>query len=235
MQKIFITSSGTGIGKTLVTCALAKAFKNQKKKVHALKPVISGFNENVVPNDLFYICEAIGANYLNSVDKVCFAKYKMPLSPDMAARNSDDPEINFKQLKEFCEGKKHEKKDYLLIETVGGIGVPLNSKKNTLDLLNSIDAKVVMVAGSYLGSLSHTITSYKLMESIGKKPNLLIISQNYTKSNPLYIPLNQTIKSLENFISTPMIGVEKIAGAESAKINKLSQILLDEAIPDIIG
>lgn len=233
MKKIFVTSSGTGIGKTLVTCAVTKALKVSGKKVHAMKPVISGFNQNIVPNDLFYICEALGINYLTSLKNVNFAAFKLPFSPDMAARLQKIPEIKYNDLKKFIEAPMP-KTEYLVVETSGGIMVPVNSKYTFLDLIEGSADKIILVSGSYLGALSHTLTNFKLLSDAGKKPGLLIVSQNFAKKDPLYIALPDTIKSLEKFISVPIIGVEKLTGAESAKINRLAKILTDAEILKII-
>jgi dethiobiotin synthetase len=220
MKKIFITSSGTGIGKTLVTCAVTKALKDSGKNIHTVKPIISGFNPNIVPNDLFYICESLGINYLTGLKKVNFASFKRPLSPDMAARVEKTKEVDFKKLVKFLDDNDN---DILVVETSGGIQVPINSKKTTLDLIKTSADVTILVVGSYLGSLSHTLTSYELLKLSKKTPVLLIVTQNMAKSDPLYIPLKETIKSLENFVSVPILAVEKLSGTETAKINKLSK------------
>ncbi len=223
MKKIFVTSSGTNTGKTLVTCAIAKALKNSGKKVHAIKPLISGFNKNIVPNDIFYICEALGANYITHLEKIFFTSFKNPLSPDMAARVEKIPEIKYDKLKDFIDGQK--KCEYLVVETSGGIMVPINSKKTFLNLIEDSADKIILVLNSYLGGLSHGLSAYKLLADAGKRPDMVIVSQNLGRKDELYIPLSETIKSLEKFITAPIIGVEKLPGGETQKINKLSKIL----------
>ncbi len=222
MQKIFVTSSGTGIGKTLVTCALAKALKNNKKKTFAMKPIISGFSLNVVPNDVFNICESLGINYISEREKVNFLQYKLPMSPDMAARIGKEKEVNFKQLLSFCDSAP-KRTEYNIIETVGGLMVPVNSKKLSIDWVKNSADRVVLVVGSYLGSLSHSLSAYKLLQDIGKKPCLVVVTQNLSLSDHLYIPLKETIKSLENFISSPILAVENLKGDDKHKISKLSR------------
>ncbi len=222
MQKIYVTSSGTGIGKTLVTCALAKVLKRQKKKTYAMKPIISGFSLNVVPNDVFNICEALDLNYITEKNSVNFVAFKCAMSPDMAARVGKEKEVNFKQLLEFCD-KAPKRTEYNIIETVGGLMVPVNSKKLTIDWVKNSADKVVLVVGSYLGSLSHSLASYKLLQDAGKKPCMVVVTQSLSRSDALYIPLKETIKSLENFISSPILAVEKLSGDDKQKIDKLSR------------
>jgi dethiobiotin synthetase len=235
MQKIFITSSGTNVGKTLFTCALIETILNSGKTVHALKPIISDFDHNTVPNDLFYLCNSLGLGYTKeNLKKINHTTFSKAMSPDMAARVEKRPEINFESLKKFCEKPQKNKTDYLLVETIGGVMVPLNKNKTTLDLIRSGAETTILVVGSYLGSLSHTLTAYQVLVDAGKKPQLLVISQNLNKSEELYIPVMETIKSLEKFISTPIIGVEKLVGTETVRIQKLSKILTDAKILKII-
>jgi dethiobiotin synthetase len=222
MKKIFITSSGTNIGKTLITCAMIKCMQKEFPSVHAIKPVISGFNPNIIPNDLFYICESLGLNYIRDRNRVNFVAFKKPLSPDMAARLEKRPEVNFRRLVSFINESSCE---HLLVETAGGIMVPVNSRKTTLDLIASCADTLVVVTGSYLGSLSHTLTTLHVLKQAKKSPRLLIVTQSLERNDPLYIPLKETIKSLENFVSVPILAVEKLSGTEMTKINRLSRKL----------
>lgn len=231
MQKIFITSSGTNIGKTLITCAFAKALKNNGKKIHAVKPIISGFDFNQKPNDISLICGSLNIDYskknLKLINHISFQK---PLSPDMATRVEGRKQIDYRKLKSFLLSKDFLNYEYLLVETAGGICVPINNNKLTLNLIKDSADKIILVVGSYLGSLSHTITTYNLLKNAGKPPSLLIVTQNISPKDKLFIPIKETIKSLENFIAAPIIGLEKIAGNEVAKINKISKKLSDEQI-----
>jgi dethiobiotin synthetase len=231
MQKIFITSSGTNVGKTFFTCALAKHFINQKKSMHAIKPVVSGFEFDTIPNDIFYIANSIEIAYTKeNINKLNLYSFEKPLSPDMASRIEKKPYIDYEKLKSFCKKSLLKDNEILIVETVGGVCVPINQNKIFLDLIEDCADKVVLVVGSYLGSLSHTITSYKVLESVGKKPDLIVVSQNLPKSNELFIPVVETIKSLEKFTSCPIIAIEKLQGAETTKINKLTKILDDVEI-----
>ncbi len=235
MKKIFITSSNTNSGKTLFTCALADSIKQHGYAIHALKPVITGFDYNSLPNDIFYICGALGIKYdKKNIQAVNLYAYDKPLSPDMAARKEKKSYINYDKLLDFCSHTK-EKNDYLLVETAGGIMVPLNPDKTNLDLIREVADITILVVGSYLGSLSHTLSSYKLLCDQGRKPKLLAVMQNLGKSDQLYIPVLETVKSLEKFVATPIIGIEKLTGAEPLKISKLSKILSDAKILKILG
>jgi dethiobiotin synthetase len=235
MQKIFITSSGTNVGKTLFTCALIQAIKTENKNVHAIKPIISGFKESKKPNDISLIADSLQLEYnKKNISKINHLTFSRPLSPDMAARIEKKPEINYVNLVKFCKKAEDKKLDYLIIEGAGGVMVPINKTKTMLNLTQDVANKNILVVGSYLGSLSHTLTAYKTLENNKMKPNLIVVTQNLFKSEDLYIPVIETIKSLEKFVTCPIIAIEKIAGEESEKIKKLAKILTNAKILKII-
>ena len=126
----FITSSGTDIGKTLITTSLCYQLSAGGREVHAIKPIISGFNieEN---NDVFEILNSLNLGITEeNINKVSRYRFLAAISPDMAAKR-ERQEINFKELREYC--LSFSSSEYLLIEGVGGVMVPINSKFTTLD------------------------------------------------------------------------------------------------------
>ena len=111
MKRYFITAIGTGIGKTFITSALAQYLYKKNKNIVALKPVISGFNnDKVAESDSFIIAQAQNNNL--TIEEISPYRFVAPISPDMAAEAENRP-INFAQLLQFCQ--KHEHNDYLLI------------------------------------------------------------------------------------------------------------------------
>lgn len=235
MQKIFITSSGTGVGKTLFTCALIEVIRGENKNIHALKPIISGFKENKKPNDISLITDSLGLEYnKNNIAKINHLAFSKPLSPDMAARIEKRPEINYNNLTRFCKKFDKQNLDYLLIEGAGGVMVPITKNKTMLNLAQEVTDKNILVVGSYLGSLSHTLTAFEVLKNNHAKPSLIVVTQNLNKSEDLYIPILQTIKSLEKFVNCPIIAIEKIIGDDQQKIKKLAKILTNAKILKII-
>lgn len=207
IMKIFITSTGTNVGKTYVTNKLIKCLKtNSNKKIYAIKPIISGFIFAKKPNDISEICEALGIKYNKEIiKKIARYFYKKPLSPDIAARNSKEEKVKISEIIKFTNQFKHY--NTLIIEGAGGAFVPLNNTENTSDLIAKIADKIILVCGSYLGSLSHTISCFEAMKAKRIKPDFIIISQNLSKKDELYISEKETIKSLVNFIDIPIISL----------------------------
>ncbi len=164
MKRLFITGTGTGIGKTLVTCALA-----HQLKARALKPIATGFDANDAASDTALLLQVQG---LSNPDAISPWRFAAPLSPDMAARR-EGKTIVLDEVIKFCRDRKEQT---LLIEGIGGVMTPLNDRETVLDWMRSLDWPVLLVAGTYLGSLSHTLTALRALE--GLQVQGLVISES---------------------------------------------------------
>ncbi len=211
MKKYFITATGTGIGKTLITSALAYQLSKQGKRVKALKPVISGFDAaNAHTSDTGQLLEAQGLPVTpENVNIVSPWRFKAPLSPDMAAAD-ERKRIDFNALNGFC--RQQEDYDALLIEGVGGVMVPLTESQTTLDWMQALQYPVILVAGSYLGSISHTLTACQALLSRGLALDAVVISESEVSPAPLqrisehlqrFLPDNSAIYTVTRLDSSP--------------------------------
>jgi len=213
MKKYFITSCGTDIGKTLVTSSLCYQLRQKEKNVHALKPVISGW-KNEPEIDTFQILASLNLDPTReNIEKVSFYKFLQPLSPDMAAKN-EGKEIDFDQLQRFCLSfNDHE---YLFIEGIGGAMVPLNDNKTTLDLIQQLNFPAIIVVGSYLGAISHTLSTIENLYNKNVKISSVIVSESEDSS----VDLDQTISTLENFIDETIIKLPRIKTPNNDSLKK---------------
>jgi len=198
LKPIFITSTGTNIGKTYLTSLIIKKAQALNYKVNAIKPIISGFNiENFNTTDTGIISAALGKNQ-SSIEEVSPWRFEAPLSPDQAAYK-ENKEIVFKELIDFCLKNLNPIKninDIVLIEGVGGTMVPINNKYTTLDLMKALDIPVILIIGSYLGSISHTLNAYEVLIQNNININSIVISESEENN----IGINQTRKTLLNHI-----------------------------------
>jgi dethiobiotin synthetase len=82
---LFVTGTGTDIGKTYVSCALIRALKARGAVVDAFKPVVSGFDpKDAAGSDPARLAAALGAT--GDVFRIAPRRYRAPLSPNIAAR-----------------------------------------------------------------------------------------------------------------------------------------------------
>ena len=199
LKPIFITSTGTNIGKTYLTNLLIKRALKLNYKINAIKPIISGFNiAKLEETDSGIILKALSMDK-RRIDEISPWRFKDPLSPDMAAKLAKK-EINFKEIINYCNSYIKSKKDddILLIEGVGGTMVPINSKYTILDLIKKLNIPIILTIGSYLGSISHTLNSYEVLIKNNVNINSIVLNE----SNENNIGMKLIKSSLLNYIKT---------------------------------
>ena len=196
MTKVFITGTGTGVGKTYVTCNLINVLREAGKSVVGLKPVISGYSEDEIEqSDTACILTALGLGLEpQNVERVSPWRFQEPISPDMAAER-ENRKIDFLELVKWTSETSNDA-DFKFVEGVGGIMVPLSRASTVLDWIVALNFSVLLVGGSYLGSLSHTLSSIDVLRSRGVKVLAVIISESQEQP----VPLHDTAETLKNFV-----------------------------------
>lgn len=211
MSTIFVTASGTGVGKTLVTAALARQLRARGDSVDVLKPVISGFDPaDVETSDTGILIDALGEEISpDSIDRVSPWRFPAPLSPDMAAAR-EGRRIDFDALVEFCRIRS-EGRDRLLIEGVGGAMVPLTDSLTVRDWIAAADAPALLVVGSYLGTVSHTLTALEALRA--RKVAIAGIVVSESPDSP--VPVSETAMVIARFAGdVPIATVPRQQGAK---------------------
>lgn len=177
MTALFVTGTGTDIGKTYVSCALIRALKAKGAVVDAFKPVVSGFDpKDAAASDPARLAAALGDP--GSVFRIAPRRYLAPLSPNIAARlegdtlRLDDMVIDaVARTAEFRDG-------LLLVEGAGGVMSPLTDTDTNLDMIAALGAPVLLVAGSYLGTISHVLTALVALRGVGASVAAVVMSES---------------------------------------------------------
>jgi dethiobiotin synthetase len=179
MSALFVTGAGTEIGKTYVSCALLKALRAQGLLCDALKPVLSGFDEEAPKgSDPALLLEALGKPFnAASLERIAPLRFRAPLAPPLAAR-AEGREINYHALLELCRTRIGLSEGVLLIEGAGGVMSPLTETHTFLDLAEVLRAPVVFVSGSYLGALSHALTGLQCLAARNVRVAAVIVSES---------------------------------------------------------
>lgn len=148
MKPIFITGTGTDVGKTLISAIIVEALR-----ADYWKPVQAGFTDGT---DSLRISEMIS----NKKTKIYPELYllKMPASPHIAAPD-EGIKIKAKQIVAHLP----ETKNKLIVEGAGGLMVPLNKKELILDLIKKLKAKVIIVSKNELGSINHSLLTAAIL------------------------------------------------------------------------
>ncbi|WP_394846767.1 dethiobiotin synthase [Pendulispora brunnea] len=152
MKRIFMTGIGTGVGKTLAAACVTEALK-----AHYWKPVQAGLDDGTDTRTV--------KSLLSNTNSVCHEEaYRLrePASPHLAARMEGltiDPAKIVQQADAI-----QPQDDYLIVEGAGGLLVPLNDDVFTIDLIRSLRAQVIVVAQNYLGSISHSLLTARVLQ-----------------------------------------------------------------------
>ena len=199
MTTLFVTSSGTGIGKTFVTLKLIAELKAAGRRVRALKPVASGFDAaRPADSDTGEVLRALELEpTAANVDAVSPWRFTAPLSPDMAAAR-ERRTIPFDALVAHCRAAGRSG-GVTLIEGIGGVMVPLDAEHTVLDWIAALEVPALLVVGSYLGTLSHSLTAAAALHTRGVPIAGIVVSES--EEQP--VPAAETAATLARF-TAPM-------------------------------
>jgi len=197
MTAIFVTSTGTDIGKTFVTAGLIRHLRAQGRTVEALKPVVTGFDSmRALTSDPGVLLAALGLPVtLGEINRISPWRYRAALSPDMAARREGAP-IDFAQLGEYSLRAVLTRRDVLFIEGVGGIMAPLDDDHTVLDWMMILRLPLILVAGSYLGTISHTLTALDAL----LRRELAVLTIVVSETEGSTVPLDDTADAIRRFV-----------------------------------
>ncbi len=157
-KSFFVTGTDTGVGKTVVTCALLRAFAAAGKSTLGLKPIASGCtltNDGLRNDDaLALMATATVKRPYAQVNPLAFAA---PLAPHLAA-DREGKRIRVAQLAGLVRGALTQARaDVALIEGAGGWRVPLNDAETLADLARALQLPVIVVVGLRLGCINHAL------------------------------------------------------------------------------
>ncbi len=205
MTAIFITGTGTDVGKTYVAASLIRHLRRMGRTVDALKPVVSGFDPALpASSDAGILLKALGLSVTpQEIERIAPWRFRAALSPDMAARREGQT-IDVDDVIAYCRAAIDQRRDILLIEGVGGIMVPLDDQRTVLDLMMALQLPLILVAGSYLGTISHTLTA---LDALFRR-NLKVLATIVSETPHSTVPLEETVATIGRF-TAPVIGLPR--------------------------
>ncbi|WP_165837656.1 dethiobiotin synthase [Zavarzinia aquatilis] len=223
-RTLFITSSGTEIGKTLVTSALAHQLRGTDTLV--LKPVVSGYEpETAAESDPGRILMAQGRPVTEeAIAAIAPWRFKTPVAPDVAAR-LEGRAVTAADIAGFCQ-RAGAGRETLIVEGAGGLMAPVAERETFLDVLAITRWPSLLVVGSYLGTLSHTYTAVETLRARGLPIAGIVISESEGGGN-----IAELTRSIAAFLpELPLCVVPRLAGAEPwGQAPRLTQFLVDKS------
>jgi dethiobiotin synthetase len=209
MSATFVSATGTDLGKTFITTGLIRHFLEEGRAVDAVKPVVSGFDPAALPaSDPGALLAALRRPVtIPEAERISPWRFAAPLSPDMAARR-ERRTIDFDAVTKFCRTAIAACRGHLFIEGIGGIMVPLDDRHTVLDLITQLRSPLLLVAGSYVGTISHTLTALQVLA----RRNLDVAAVVVSESHHSAASLDETVAAIARFSdSIDVVGIPRLA------------------------
>ncbi|WP_141735815.1 adenosylmethionine--8-amino-7-oxononanoate transaminase [Oligoflexus tunisiensis] len=164
-MKLFVTGTGTDVGKTIISAALLVGAARRGQPLHYWKPVQTG-GDSIDRDQVERLCPAVQP-YAGRV-----WSYPLPASPDQAAQAAvrEAPTVE-------AIGAALDPAADILMEGAGGLLVPLNEQNETWrDCIRMLQLPTVVVAGSGLGTLNHTLLTLEALDAAGIEVLAVVIN-----------------------------------------------------------
>jgi dethiobiotin synthetase len=176
LKGFFITGTDTGVGKTVVACALIRALRAAGRHVSPRKPVESGCawrGGELFPADGAALREAVGEP-VPDLATVTPYRFHPALSPERAARLARRA-LSISALREACLAAHPPQAD-LVVEGAGGFYSPLASDGLNADLAQALGLAVVLVAPDRLGVINHVLLTAEAIRNRGLELALVVLN-----------------------------------------------------------
>jgi dethiobiotin synthetase len=170
-KKLFVTGTDTGVGKTMVSCALLAAFSRRGLTVAAMKPCETGDGD-----DAERLIAASGRPLPFS--EVSPFRFPLPASPEVAARAAGG-RVELSTI-ERCYRALFSDADFMLVEGAGGLLVPLGPDGDMADLARALELPLLVVARPSLGTVNHTLLTLEA----GRRRGLAIAGVIFSRTQP---------------------------------------------------
>ncbi len=194
---IFITATGTDVGKTYISALIVKKLREIGLNCGYYKPALSGaeiFNGEIIPGDCDYVFKQARIS-LNPSDYVSYI-YKEPVSPHLAAELENKP-IKLEKIKKNFEHIK-QKFDYIVVEGAGGIACPFNLGQEKLmltDVIKALGLDIIIVSCATLGTINSTLLTVEYAKQHGITVKGIILN-SYDKNDFMHIDNKKQIEAL---------------------------------------
>lgn len=185
-KQFFITGTDTGVGKTIVTAGIASALLRQGRDVGVIKPIGSG---GIPCPDAEFLAQAV--SYRQTPQEIVPFSFKEPLAPYAIERRGYGVVDVAQALRHIYECEK--RYDYLLIEGIGGVLVPLKLYYTVLDMVCELGYDVLVVARAGLGTINHTLLTLNVLKMKAVSVKGFIMCDMNDAADDVSIPDNSAI------------------------------------------
>lgn len=230
----FITGTDTGVGKTLVAGGLAALYKSKGLDVGVMKPIATGckrVNNALVSDDAVFL--KLSAEVDDSYEVINPISLEQSLAPIVAARLSNT-KIDLDKIHEAYD-TLCERHDYLIVEGIGGLLVPIDEYYFIVDLANELELPLIVVSRPDLGTINHTLLTVSYARAHGLDVKGIIINESVENNDDIVKRTNMDeIKRLTDLPILGAIPFDKRLDTKNYHKEAVLKIFNDKIDKDII-
>ena len=225
MRGLFITGTSTGVGKTTVAAGIAWALRKRRVNVGVMKPFATAnkvFSKKYKSQDTALLADASDVRDPDNELNPYF--YSLAASPLVASQLKRKPPPNIEYALHVLQNlaKKH---DFMIVEGIGGVMVPLTAKESIADFAARTDLPVVIVSTPTLGTLNHSLLTAMACKTF--HINVLGIIINKMPKKPSIVE-QKTPEVIERLAGIKVLGkVSYSKGVIPARIGSALEKIMD--------
>jgi len=220
---LFVTGTDTGVGKTVVACAILRALRGAGLDLAAMKPIETGVGAKG-PEDAQALRAAAGE--LDPLDDVCPLRFALPAAPNVAAAHEGRAiDLGLVRAAFSRLASRHRA---VLVEGAGGLLAPTSDRATMADLAGELGLPVLIVARAALGTINHTRLSLEAARARRLEVLGVVVSH---ADGPLSDADRRNLGCLRDELGTRLLGeVPPLApgarpAADAIRVERLSQRL----------
>lgn len=209
---IFITATGTDVGKTYVSALIVKILRQKGINCGYYKPALSG---DIYPNDCEYVLKTAG---IENGDYVSY-KFKPAVSPHLAAQMSNKSIKLDKIKKDFKRIQKNF--DFMVVEGAGGIVCPFGEDLLLPDVIKGLGLDIIIVASASLGTINSTVLTVEYAQNHGINIKGIILN-NYDETDFMQVDNKKMVEKLTGIkvLSTVKTGDKEINNIDTLTLRE---------------
>jgi dethiobiotin synthetase len=213
-MRILVTSTDLGVGKTWVTCALARALRDAGRQVIAIKPVETGCSgQPGKAEDGVRLARATG----QTQPAHAILRLAEPVAPVLASERAG-ADIDFDALVLKLE-RYAESGEVTLIEGAGGLLTPVTWEWNMTDVARALGAGALVVGVDRRGTINHTLLTLSALELAGIPCAGVVLTQEVRDSSSgANAAAIARLSGMERITTVPRVGDDQAAAASMAQV-----------------